>query len=111
VFAPISGAGGGAVDRSVTAGAASTGAAKGGTGFSTEARNSRPAAVICQPVGSRKTNRWLKMLRSGARAAMRFVLSVRSRPLEIRKGDVVSKTASGSLPHQPHRGRMASPNG
>jgi hypothetical protein len=55
-----------------------------GIAVSIEARNARPATVICQPAWSRTTNDWLKISRSGARAAKPFVRSVHSRPLEIR---------------------------
>ena len=52
-----------------------------GAPVSSTSRNARPASVMCQPGLSRKTNLWLKMSRSGARAARRFNRSVQSRPL------------------------------
>jgi hypothetical protein len=55
VFITISGFGGAATGGSAIARTASIGGAIAVAGFSIEARKSRPAAVICQPVGSRTT--------------------------------------------------------
>ena len=67
-------------------------------GISTETRNARPASVISQPASSRKTNDWLKISRSGARAAKRFVRSVQSEPLEIRIATARLRSASEARP-------------
>jgi hypothetical protein len=69
-----------------------------GIGVSTKARNARPASLICQPVSSRRTNDWLKISRSGAHAAKRFVWSVQSEPLEIRIATARLRSPSDARP-------------
>jgi hypothetical protein len=98
VFIPISSTGGGAAARGLSATTGSTAGKTTDTGFSIAARNVRPAGVICQPAASRVTKPWLKMFRSGARAAMRFVRSVQSRPLDIKMATSRRRSASGTRP-------------
>jgi hypothetical protein len=78
-------------------GGCSTGAIIG-LGVSKEARNDRPASVICQPASFRRTNAWLKMSRPGARAAKRFVRSVQSAPLEIKIATARLSSANDARP-------------
>lgn len=100
-FAPISRIGGDVrtgVSVTMAAGASSM-ATVVGIAVSTEARNARPASVICQPASSRRTtNDWLKISRSGARAAKRFVRSVQSEPLEIRIATARLRSPSDARP-------------
>jgi hypothetical protein len=65
---------------------------------SMQARNARPASVICQPVSLRSTSNRPKMSRSGARAARRFVRSVQSEPLEIRIATARLRSSSDRRP-------------
>jgi hypothetical protein len=69
-----------------------------GNGASMEASNARPASVICQPSTFRRTNDWLKMSRSGARAAKRFVRLVQLEPLDIRIATAPFRSASEARP-------------
>jgi hypothetical protein len=61
-------------------------------------RSGAPAAVICQPAASRTTKAWLKMSKPDARAAMRFVRSIQSRPLDIRIATSCRNSASERRP-------------